>query len=469
MRRTLQLQNLCNLLPRAIKNYECCKRLKTYHEKTLFIRLAILVLGIRLSLHPKILIVTIIQNIPMTATFSQPIPANEIGRIISLSEFDLDYTGLKENFEDLTKLAAKVAGTEISFVNLIDSFTQWTVANHGLPLEQMPREDSVCQYTILEDENFEITDLSQDDRFKSKEYVAGELNLRYYFGVPLKTNDGHNIGALCVMDTEVRILDPEKIELLKIIAGEIIKRMYTIRLIENLRHKAIDERETKLKVAHDIRGPLSGIVSLAKFISEQGDQNKLEDVLQLVGMIHKSGNSILELADDILNEEKKLINKPKDLKAGEFNLRKFKDKLEKLYQPQALNKKINFAVNANPIAEETPFYKNKLLQITGNLISNALKFTPENGCVSVDLDLEVKPEKNTLTIRVKDTGVGLSEASIAKILNGNESTTNGTSGERGYGFGLVLVKHLVDSLKGTMNIVSILGEGTTFDILLPGI
>lgn len=145
----------------------------------------------------------------------------------------------------------------------------------------------------------------------------------------------------------------------------------------------------------------------------------------------------------------------------------FKDKLEKLYQPQALNKRITFTVKANSVAAETPFYKNKLLQITGNLISNAIKFTPVNGKVSVDIDLLDEADKHTLCIVVKDTGVGLTKESILRVLTGHEESKNGTGGEQGYGFGLVLVKHLIDSLKGTMRIHSEPGEGTTFVILLP--
>ncbi len=398
-----------------------------------------------------------------------PIPANEMERLISLSGYDLDYSGLKDNLKDLTKLAAKVAGTNMSLVNLIDSFTQWTVADHGLAIDQLAREDSVCQYTIMEDECFEVKDLSLDDRFKNKNYVKGDPNLKYYFGIPLKTKDGHNIGALCVLDRKMHVIDPEKIELLKIIGSEILNRLQTIKIIEGLKNKVIESRDAKLKAAHDIRGPLSGIIGLAQLINEQGDQNKLEDVLQLLSMIQKSGTSILELADEILTEEKKSQNKSANLHSNEFNLLIFKDQLEKLYQPQALNKEITFTINTNSLAHETPFYKNKLLQITGNLISNAIKFTPPKGTVTVNLDLTVEENKNTLHITVKDTGAGIAQESIFNLLSGQGTSTSGTVGEQGFGFGLVLVKHLVDSLKGTMKIHSIPGEGATFEVLLPQI
>ena len=61
-----------------------------------------------------------------------PMPSNEIDRLRRLSDFDLDYSDAQESLRDLTKLAAKIAGTSISLINLIDGFTQWSVANYGL-------------------------------------------------------------------------------------------------------------------------------------------------------------------------------------------------------------------------------------------------------------------------------------------------------------------------------------------------
>ncbi|WP_026903826.1 GAF domain-containing sensor histidine kinase [Pedobacter glucosidilyticus] len=394
---------------------------------------------------------------------SAPIPENELNRILNLSDFDLDYYSLEDNFKDLTRLAAKALGAPISLVNLIDSFTQWTVASHGMDLKQMPREDSVCQYTILKDEAYKIDDLTTDERYKDKIFTDLEGNrLKYYFGVPLTTNDGYNIGALCILDNQTREIDPEKVEFLKIIAKEIINRLTALKVIKSLKYKLEQADQVQKKVAHDIRGPIGGIIGLAQIISEQGDQNKLDEVLEFVQLIQKSGTSLLELADEILT-----ANKAKKLNDNELNLLTLKDKLEKLYNPQAVYKNINFKVNINKKTEDIPFSKDKLLQIIGNLISNAMKFTSENGAVTVDLDIISNIDHSNLLIKVKDNGVGISKDRIDAILNGEVASTNGTQGEAGYGFGLALVKHLIDSLKGTLEITSVQGEGTTFTISLP--
>ncbi|MFD0792342.1 GAF domain-containing sensor histidine kinase [Mucilaginibacter litoreus] len=392
-----------------------------------------------------------------------PIPDNEMERVINLSDYDLDYTSFQDSFKDLAKLAAKVAGTSISLVNLIDSFTQWSITNHGLDIEQMPREESVCQFTIAGDQPFEISDLTSDERFKDKFYVTGNPNVRYYWGVPLKTQEGHNIGALCVLDKDIKTLSPEKVELLKIIGNEIINRLNAHKLIGSLKNKLKEADDTKKRVAHDIRGPLGGIIGLAQVISEQGHENEIDEVLEFINLIQRSGRSLLELADEILS-----VEAPKhELKTDEFNLLVLKDKLEKLYLPQARNKSIDFVVNTSVNSATIPFSKNKLLQITGNLISNAIKFTPAGGKVTADLSLKIEESHNTLQINITDTGVGLDKATIDAILSGKANTTGGTAGEQGYGFGLALVKHLVDSLNGTLLIYSQPGNGANFEVTLP--
>ncbi|RZL50795.1 MAG: sensor histidine kinase [Pedobacter sp.] len=392
-----------------------------------------------------------------------PMPKNEMERIITLSDYDLDYSGLENNFKDIIHLAARVAGTDISLINLIDSFTQWSIAHHGLEVDQMPREDSVCQYTIMEEDHFEVDDLSTDIRFLDKTYVNNPLNLRYYFGIPLKTNNGINIGALCVLDKNFKKLTPEKVELLKLIASEIVNRLNTIKLLQEMKIKLNEAKESHKRVAHDIRGPLSGIIGISEIISERGDENKLDEVIDFVNLIHKSSRSILDLADEILTEEKKKLGEPD---GNSFNLILFREKLEKLYLPQARNKAISLTINIDPKSASIPISKNKLLQIVGNLISNAIKFTPQGGSVTVNLELTLEMSKKTLKINVVDTGEGLSQESISNILQGTKNSSEGTGGESGYGFGLAMVKHLVDTLNGKMEITSEAGHGANFEITI---
>lgn len=396
-----------------------------------------------------------------------PIPENEMERIIELSDFDLDYSELEENLADLTKLAAKVAGTSISLVNLIDSFTQWSVSTYGFDIQQMKREDSICQYTIVTKEAMEVKDLSSDNRFKNNFYVKDNPNLRYYLGIPLQTENGHNLGALCVMDTVGKEISAEKVEMLKIIANEIVERLLMVKQIQALRNIVVESKETQRKLTHDIRGPLSGIVGLADLIREQGPENKMEDVLQLVSMIYKGGNSLLELADDILsNDKRRLSGSTSGSTQTTHTLDSLKESLEKLFAPQAMNKHVTLNIQTVAQADKITFPRNKLIQIIGNLISNAIKFTPANGLISVELGFTSGlPRK--LKVVVKDTGDGMDEETIQQILDQNNTSTTGTNGEMGYGFGLKLVQHLTTKLGGSLVIHSEKEKGSSFEVLLP--
>lgn len=392
-----------------------------------------------------------------------PLPQNEMQRLLNLSELDLDYSELSEEFKDLAMLAAKVAGTDISLINLIDSYTTWTISGHGLEIQQVPREESLCQYTILGEPQFEVSDLTKDQRFEDKDFTKPPMSLRYYLGVPLTGPEGYQIGSLCVVHTQPKHMSPEKIEMLKIIADQVINRIQTYQAIKDLKGQVKNANQTKSKVAHDIRGPLAGIIGLSNIIVQQGNENNLDEVLEFIQLIHKSSKSLLELADEILTEDQQ----NKKLAQNEVNLRVFKCKLVDLYAGQAKNKNINLEIELKEGNTLLAFPKNKLLQITGNLISNAIKFTPERGVVKVELSLIEQEHQHLLHLVISDTGAGISKEALKHLEEGNNSSTDGTCGEKGYGFGLELVKHLVKGLGGHISIHNVDGSGACFNVKIP--
>ncbi|MBC5773708.1 GAF domain-containing sensor histidine kinase [Pontibacter sp. KCTC 32443] len=397
-----------------------------------------------------------------------PVQPEEFDRVKDLSEFDLDYASLENNFTDLLKLAAQVAGTEISLLNLIDAYTLWTVAGHGFPTGQTPRENSVCQYTILEPEQFEVKNLMLDSRFRNLQGVKDGPQLRYYFGLPLKTRNGQSIGSLCVLDTSEKNLTQDKIGLLKIIANEVVSRLTTQQQVQALRQQLAEAKEVNKRVAHDIRGPIGGIIGLAKMISRKADSHTPEEIQKLSQHIYTSGTSLLDLADEILTTGKKADTTVAQLQENSLTLQQFKDKLTELYQPQATDKGIVFEVETNPDQDIIAFPKNKLMQITGNLISNAFKFTPPLGAVTVKLNILPEPNVRMLHIQVIDNGIGITDEQLAEVMNGRQNfTTIGTDGEQGFGLGLQLVKHLVNSLQGTFRVTSVPGQGTSFELKIP--
>ncbi|WP_421775011.1 GAF domain-containing sensor histidine kinase [Gracilimonas sp.] len=392
------------------------------------------------------------------------IPENEFERALKLSEYDIDYSEIHGKLDDLTRLAAHIAGTPISLINLLDTTTQWTVSKVGLDVLQTPREDTVCQYVVLDDDSVEVEDMTEDERFKDKDYVKNAPHIRYYYGVPLKTPDGHRIGAMCVMDTDEHDLSPEKESFLKIIANEVITRIEYEHKLKLMRHNVDELKEIQRKVSHDIRGPIGGIIGIAEILRDQAEESKMEEFMQLLELINKGGRSVLDLADEILSNYEDQTTENQLLK-NQLTLDMLQKKLEDLYAPQALNKSINYAVKINNGHQGLTFPKHKLLQIFGNLISNAIKFTPEKGTVTVNLDIK-KPDLELIGV-IKDNGVGMTDEQIDEIMSNRGRSTKGTGHERGFGFGFKLAKHLVESVNGSLSIDSKKNEGTEITVNIP--
>ena len=389
---------------------------------------------------------------------------SEYNRVKSLQDLDLDYTNLQEEFQNLNQLAASIADTEISLVNLIDNYTQWTVSHVGMAITQTPREESICNYTIMQDEPMEIPRLDKDNRFKDKLFVAGngsDLDLNFYYGIPLTMESGQNIGVLCVLDKNEKKMTPEKVEQLNYIAAEIVEHLKLKKQLKIKRQEAFEGLKVKNKLAHDVRGPLAGIQGLSELALDD-ELSKIE-MISYFRMIGESSTQLLELTKDIL----KTNTSKKQAASEKITIKELGDKIIQLYQPQALYKNIVVEVETPIIDEGKLVYLDSLLQIIGNLVSNAIKFTPEGGKVILGLSKGIEDEIENLEIRVEDSGSGFSAEKIKNILDGKGISSLGTSGEIGFGLGLKLVKSMVEEMGGNFNISSVENTGGRLKMIIP--
>lgn len=396
-----------------------------------------------------------------------PFPKNELNRILELGTYNLDYSELEDKFQNLTKLAAQIAGTDFSLINIIDSYTQWSVAASGTNTGQTPREESLCQYTILGSSPFEINDLTLDDRFKNNSFVINNQPLKFYWGVPLRTEEGNNLGALCVLDAKPLHLSPEKVEMLQLIADEVIQKLALVREVNRLEKEQVMAAEVGKKVAHDIRGSIGGIIGLSELSKELADRHKDDSLSQVVHHIHISSKAVLELADEILSASTETSHAYKKMAIDKYSLSEFAQKIKNLYGIQANQKRVKLEVNLLAGNQDASFPRGNVLQIAGNLISNAIKFTPPERMVQVNLSLAIAKDQQILCVEVLDQGVGMGKQKIEEIFRGVADSQPGTKGEKGFGYGLQLVRKLVDEAGGTLNIESEEGQSSKFTVKLP--
>ncbi|WP_421806174.1 GAF domain-containing sensor histidine kinase [Flagellimonas sp.] len=383
----------------------------------------------------------------------------EYRRIKRLSEFDLDYGNLHEEFKGLVELAAHVAGTEISLINLIDQHSQWSVSRHNLDVFQMDLEYSICQHTIQSDHLMEIPHLGRDERFSDRPFVKADDGFRYYLGIPLKVKTGENIGALCVMDYQEKSVSEEKKKLLRLIANEIVEKLENKLNMDELQEALEKATVQRNQLAHDVRGPIGGILGLAT--STENVPLEEEEFMQYMQMIKASAAKLLELTDDILERQK--VRQQENY----FNLSGFKQHLDGLYELPARNKEIRLDIDINQKEDHQKFPRRKLLPIVGNLIANAIKFTPSQGTIGVDLDISGKDGKRALMITVSDNGKGIPKERLENIKKLAWFEDHGTDYEKGYGLGLQLVTEMVEDIHGTLHIDSEEGKGTSVRIVVP--
>jgi CheY-like chemotaxis protein len=164
-----------------------------------------------------------------TPQTSYPIPDDESDRLATLASFDLEEAGVQAAFDRLTALARTQFDAPMASINVIDSDEQWTVSCDGGDLGTMDREQSVCTFTILEDEPVAIADLQADPRFEGVEAIR-ESPIRAYAGAPLEApaEDGSgtaSIGSFCVYDFEPRAFDDEMLATLASFAAEAVEQL----------------------------------------------------------------------------------------------------------------------------------------------------------------------------------------------------------------------------------------------------
>ena len=147
-------------------------------------------------------------------------------------------------FDRITGMAARLLAAPIALISLVDHERQWFKSCHGVELQETFRAGSMCGVAVLGDAVLEIADARADPRFADSPLVTGPPHIRFYAGAPL-TTDGHNVGALCVIDRTPRSLSPEQrfllLDLARIVAE--LVRLHSLSL--DLRNEIAERERTE--------------------------------------------------------------------------------------------------------------------------------------------------------------------------------------------------------------------------------
>jgi len=219
-------------------------------------------------------------------------------------------------------------------------------------------------------------------------------------------------------------------------------------------------------MSHELRTPLNSILVLARILKDNKPANLSDDQIKYASVIFNAGNDLLTLINDILDLSKiesgklELVNEK--VKVSEI----LKD-MEMLFAEVATGKKINFITNQEKNVPEYVLTDNtRTQQVIKNLLSNAFKFTPEGGSVSINATVDEKGKN--LSLSIKDTGIGIPYDKQKLIFEAFQQADGSTSRKYGgTGLGLSISRELANLLGGVIKLKSTPGEGSEFTFVIP--
>ncbi|MEM7755405.1 MAG: response regulator, partial [Planctomycetota bacterium] len=376
------------------------------------------------------------------------------------------------DFDDLTRLAARLADAPIALVSLVDEDRQWFKSRVGLESCQTPRAHAFCGYTILSDAPLIIEDAAIDPRTADNPLVTGEPGIRAYAGVPLRVSTGQTLGSLCVIDTKPRIFSDDQIDDLRALANQAARQLELRRQHAELREldakhaSRLAARTASLAyMSHQVRTPLTSILGYAELIASDGTFNNNPNGMREAGStIRRNASHLLSIVNDILDvsriESGRLVLDATDVPIGETVA-----EVVHLLRPAAerqgstLEARVLTPIPTSAVTDPTRFRQTLL-----NVAANAVKFTT-NGRIGIDLAYDTATQ--SLTVGVTDTGIGMTSDELARVrdfaaFGPADDAMPGRFG--GGGLGLRISKALAHLLGGDLTVDSLPKRGTIVTI-----
>jgi len=285
--------------------------------------------------------------------------------------------------------------------------------------------------------------------------------------VPL-VRDGKGIGTLVLTHPRPGFkLKPRQLALLKTFADQALIAIENARLLHEIREKTRQlevasrhKSEFLANMSHELRTPLNAVIGFAEVLRAKMAGEVNEKQAEYLDDIREAGEHLLSLINDILDLSK--------IEAGRMELALSRVDLPRAIaqamtqvRPRALREGIELARDVDPRLGEVEADERKLKQVLLNLLTNAVKFTPQGGCVKV----VARRESGHVNISVNDNGVGIAPEDQARLFENFRQV--GAARAEGTGLGLALSKRFVELHGGSVAVDSAPGKGSTFTVVLP--
>ena len=357
--------------------------------------------------------------------------------------------------------------------NLISNFssTKPSLINSKIEIGKTRLQDvlasPICnfinkQIKILDDDH---SILEEDFNFtvKSKRKSLSVKIMKFSEGYWLELKDASNQTN---KDKELRKF-VEELHYNKIISEQFAKELTLVNKKLNASQKQLEEMNLNKDkffsiVAHDLRSPFSALLGFSEFLAKEAEELTIGEIKDYSSSIHTTGRHLLALLENLLTWSRVQLGRL-DFEPEVYDIVDQILTLNNYYihiaKQKGIQLKSKLPNELNVFADS-----NMIETVLRNLMTNALKFTPEGGTISV----EVLNKQKLCEIRIKDTGVGIPKEDQSKLFKIEAHlTTEGTNKERGSGLGLIICNEFIQKNNGTIEFESAKGKGTTFIIKLP--
>ena len=312
-----------------------------------------------------------------------------------------------------------------------------------------------------------IPDIREDHEY-TLEALAHAADYLSVLAVPMLL-EREPIGVIVVTGAEAAAFSQRQIELLQTFADQAVIAVENVRLFKELeaanrelevasQHKS----EFLANMSHELRTPLNAIIGFSEVLSERmfGDLNDKQD--EYLKDIHASGQHLLSLINDILDLSKIEAGRM-GLELTDFDLPTAIDNALTLIRERASRRGITLHQAVDHRLGQIRGDERKIRQVLLNLLSNALKFTPEGGRIDVRSGLV----EGMAEIAVTDTGVGIAPEDQEVIFEEFRQVGTAAKKVEGTGLGLALSRKFIELHRGGIRVESQVGVGSTFTFTLP--
>jgi len=244
-----------------------------------------------------------------------------------------------------------------------------------------------------------------------------------------------------------------------LIISDVNKGYRARRAAEEAKRKTEEIMESRhkllLSVSHDIKTPISSILGNVELMDKTGNEKEFSSIQQSANHILNLLSNLLEFSS--LEQGKLQINKES------FNLRQLCDETAEMFEPIAHHKNLHFAYEPNFEEDCTVLTDRlKIKQILSNLISNGIKYTLEGS-----VTFKARTGRNLVVFDITDTGVGIPQDKLEEVFKPFVRIETYNQFAEGSGYGMSVVKGLVDLLNGEIHIESEVGKGSHFEVRIP--